>query len=125
MCQRCFEIPILADVKRSTIRKKARCKPGDELSLRRWQDKPYRSKQCFIKAVRCASVTRITLGISSQDNLWVIRHTESGPELMNAKNLEHLAKIEGFDDVEHMKIWFACNHKLTPGLGIEAEQIQW
>jgi hypothetical protein len=125
MCQWRFEMPILANVKRSTIRKAARCKPGDELSLRRWQDKAYRSKQCLIKTVPCRSVTPITIGISSQNKLWVIRHIDGKPELMNPMNLQHLARVEGFDSIDDMQKWFVLNHKLKSGIGIEAEQIQW
>jgi len=73
----------------------------------------------------CRSVADITLGISSQDNMWVIRQTDEGPELMNESNLKHLAEIEGFDSVEEMKQWFTDNHKLQPGIGIDCEQIKW
>ena len=79
----------------------------------------------MIGEVKCKSVTPITIGISSRDDLWVIRHIDGQPELMNPSNLDHLAKIEGFDSVEEMRDWFLRNHKLQPGIGIEAEQIQW
>ena len=42
MFQPRFEEPILQGIKGSTIRGKARCKEGDELSLRVWIGKPYR-----------------------------------------------------------------------------------
>lgn len=120
-----FELPILASKKRSTIRLRARCKEGDKLSLRRWLEKPYRSKQCLISEAVCRSVTRLTIGLSSQGNFWIIRHTPEGPSLMNKSNLQHLAEIEGFDSLDDMQQWFIANHDLKPGLAIEAEQIQW
>ena len=125
MFQPRFHGLIRSEVKRSTIRKSARCKPGDELSLRAWSGKAYRSKQIELRPAICKSVTRITIGISSQDNFWVLRHRHEGSELMNASNLEHLARIEGFESAAEMREWFVANHKLRPGIGIEAEQIQW
>ena len=121
-----FEGPILSSQKRSTIRRAARCKPNDVLSLRRWIDKPYRSKQAIIKTAVCRKVTRLTIGISSlHANFWVIRHEVDGPHLMNQSNLENLAKIEGFDTVDDLRQWFIDNRDLKPGIGFECEQIQW
>lgn len=127
MFQPQFHSAIWSGRKKSTIRRRARCKPGDELSLRKWSGRPYGkgTTQIELRSATCKSVTRLTLGISSQGNWWVIRQTENGPELMNQNNLKHLAKIEGFDSVESMRDWFVLNHKLKPGLGMEGEQIQW
>lgn len=125
MFQPRFHGLIKSELKRSTIRKSARCEPGDELSLRAWSGKAYRSKQIELRPAICKSVTRITLGLSSRGNFWVIRHTPEGPSLMNESNLQHLAQIEGFESVADMRDWFIANQKLKPGLGIEGEQIQW
>lgn len=127
MFQPQFHSAIWSGRKKSTIRRKARCKPGDELSLRKWSGRPYGqgTTQIELRTAICKRADAITLGISSVGNFWVIRYTSRGPELMNANNLKHLAKIEGFDSVQSMKDWFVSNHKLKPGIGIEAAQIQW
>ncbi|MBL9115491.1 MAG: hypothetical protein JNJ83_10845 [Verrucomicrobiaceae bacterium] len=122
-----FEQSIQMGRKRSTIRLRARCEPGDMLSLRRWQDKPYRSKQVPIKGAECKAVNPLYLGINSADQLEVYERFRdgSGRAQYSTKECEQLARIEGFDDFAEMESWFKLNHKLKPGMGIECEQIQW
>lgn len=47
--------------KRRTIRQRARCQAGDELSLRTWRGSPYRSKQREICTRRCERVSPIQI----------------------------------------------------------------
>ena len=116
-----FEMPILASVKTSTIRRSARCKPGDVLSLRSWIDKPYRSKQRVVKTAVCKSVTPLRLGLDDHGDMIVFQDDHC----LSRSEMEQLAKVEGFDDIEAMRQWFESNHKLKPGEEIDCEQIQW
>ncbi len=87
-----------------TIRKKARCKPGDDLSLRRWTGKPYRSKQETLRNAVCAGVeaVRVTEGPTSKDK-------------------ELFAQADGFESLAEMQDWFRKTH----GLPFEGEKIVW
>ena len=95
--------------KATTIRKTARCKPGDVLSLRRWTGKPYRSPQEELLRVECRSVQPIRLTATSA--------TLSGRQLW----CPALARGEGFRDWEDMRDWFSRVH----GLPFEGAFIQW
>lgn len=83
-----------------TIRKTARCKPGDVLSLRRWTGKPYRSKQETIREAVCTAVRAVTI--------WPFDVTVDG-RLVPA---QHLAVQDGFRDWEEMRDWFETVHGL-------------
>ena len=119
-----FEQPISLGIKRSTIRRKARCAPGATLSLRRWQDKPYRSKQILLKEVTCTAVTPLSLGLNDRGDFYVLRNGSS----LNEIQLEALAKVEGFNSAQDLADWFKHNHKdhLQPGSEpMQCEQIEW
>jgi hypothetical protein len=117
-----FEQPINLGVKRSTIRRNARCVPGQTLCLRRWQDKPYRSKQIKLKQATCTAVTPLSLGLNAHGDFYVIRLGSS----LNVIQLAALAKLEGFDSTPDLEEWFRHNHKLQPGAEpMPCEQIEW
>lgn len=117
-----FEGPILCSEKRSTIRRSARCVPGTELSLRRWQDKPYRSKQILIKSAVCTAVIPISIGLDDYGDLLVIE----GGEALSTSRMKELARVEGFHDLDAMREWFEHTHKLKPGDDlIQCERITW
>jgi hypothetical protein len=122
LCQWRFEQPIQLGIKRSTIRRNARCVPGQTLSLRRWQGKPYRSKQILLKEVECTAVTPISLGLNDRGDFYVIRNGCS----LTTSQVEALAKLEGFDSAADLSDWFRHNHQLQPGNdSIQCDQIEW
>jgi len=123
-----FHSAIWSGRKTSTIRPPGRCKPGDELSHRKWDGVPYRKgvKQIELRSAVCTHVTPIELSLDADGYLVAVLRpgTEEwhrlGPGTMLA-----LAIQEGFDNAAHMRDWFVKNAKLKPGIVIEGEQIQW
>ena len=92
-----------------TIRKTARCKPGDVLSLRRWTGKPYRSRQEVLRVEKCAAVETVCIcsdGILV-DGLWT--------------DADQIAKADGFVDFGEMVLWFGVTH----GLPFDGFIIRW
>lgn len=113
MFQPQFVPQIEAGTKRSTIRPRARCKPGDELSLRQWTGKPYRSKQREIMCrPRCKAVNdiRINNGTVSVNGM-----------VLHGKEESELARCDGFADFVAMRDWFEKTH----GLPFSGELIEW
>ena len=95
--------------KRQTIRKTARCKPGDVLSLRRWKGKPYRSKHEIMRTVMCTAVESAC--VYRRDVLIGGQYEDS----------ERIAKADGFVDFGEMALWFGITH----GLPFEGYLIRW
>lgn len=102
--------------KTQTIRKKARCKPGDQLSLRQWSGRPYRSKQEELKDGVCTSVSTVSIGHGLDENGISI----NGEEL-NVHGQSLLAQLDGFMNAIEMMDWFRDVH----GLPFEGEIIKW
>ena len=100
-----------------TIRKNARCSPGDILSLRRWTGKPYRSKQAIIREVTCTKV--LTFVIGSDSRFLVIDGLD--PHLLDAAESAVLANQDGFDTQDEMVDLF----QRTYGLPFYGEIIEW
>lgn len=114
-----FQAAVASGEKKQTIRASARCKPGDELSLRKWKGKPYRSLQLPLReAVRCTAVKSVQIGLSHDgsrihitlDDLPLPRHV-----------VDTFALADGFRDADDMRAWFEATHDL-PFIG---EMIQW
>jgi hypothetical protein len=95
--------------KLQTIRRTARCKAGDVLSLRRWTGKPYRSKQEVLLETRC--VLLLPIRISAQGI-----HVEGC-----GTNRDRMAASDGFRDWREMRDWFASVH----GLPFNGFLISW
>lgn len=97
---------IVSGQKTTTIRATAWCKPGDDLSLRKWTGKPYRSKQAVLMDTKCQSVSPIFVdeAPSPQDQLT--------PEI---------ARGDGFSSVEEMREFFRSVH----GLPFHGDLIAW
>ena len=119
--------------KTSTIRDKARCKPGDELSLRQWIGMPYRTKQkLLIPNQVCAAVTTVRMEIR-QSGAFVLSliHEESGTVVILADGEQvkegacHIARREGFASFNVMKDWFITNKKITAERPYQGNQIEW
>ena len=102
-------------VKRQTIRKAARCKVGDTLSLRRWTGKPYRSKQQIIMSATCTGVTKVI----------VEEHDLIFPDQPNSatsyEDMNRFARLDGFRDFVELVGWLERTH----GIPFHGEVIQW
>jgi len=82
-------------------------KVGDKISLRKWSEKPYRSKQIVLKESVVEFVSRITITenrITINDS--VLEHTHK------------FAQLDGFCDFDEMKLWFKQEHGPLPFSGI-------
>jgi hypothetical protein len=96
-----------------TIRRAARCKPGDTLSLRRWTGKPYRSKQETLRETVCTAVFPVEI------------RDELGIEWIRVNrvyvNRARFARADGFACSTDMLAWFDGEH----GLPFAGEVIMW
>lgn len=108
-------------IKRQTIRQRARCKAGDELSLRQWSGLPYRSKQKQLRdAVTCKLVQPVRL-------YTVPWHRCDPPKFQiqvgdeNIKDTDAFARADGFPSAAIMHEWFDRTH----GLPFTGELITW
>lgn len=100
-----------------TIRKTARCKPGDVLSLRRWTGKPYRSKQETIRTETCLSVLPVHMAIERGFGFSVCVNGRG----INARERDELARADGFANARAMERWFIDAH----GLPFDGFLIRW
>jgi hypothetical protein len=123
MFQERFAAPILAGTKRQTIRppRKRPIDPGDELSLRRWEGKAYRSIQVEIKTVKVLAVLGIRI-----DDCGLIRIFDRCFETLieefdHISDLDHFARGDGFTTWSDMRsYWLHCS-----SLPFTGELIQW
>lgn len=94
--------------KRQTIRKKARCKPGDALQLYTGM----RTKKCRKLAdAICTSVAPVT-----------IDHCSIYSGQMKLLNEDQIARDDGFEDFTAMAEWFEKQYGVLP---FEGELIKW
>lgn len=120
MFQERFASLVESGQKRQTVRSlgKPNHRPpraGEELSLRTWSGKPYRSKQrILLSPVTCAAVRPIFIGIC-HDAFDVRVDHESVPDL------DAFARADGFADAADMRQWFTATH----GLPFVGRLIQW
>jgi uncharacterized protein YqfB (UPF0267 family) len=107
-----FRELILSGEKSHTIRKKARCRPGDVLSLRSWTGRPYRSKQETFATRICSEVIALSMdeGRVLMDGVPVAKAMQ-----------EALAKKDGFECFKDMEEFFKATH----GLPFDGELIRW
>lgn len=101
MFQPQFADLIAAGKKFQTIRVNARCKPGDAISLRRWADKPYRSKHVVIIEVICSQVLSVVI---DKEHIKINGHLTIYEDVF--------ANCGGFDDARSMREWFERVHGL-------------
>lgn len=130
-----FHALIRSGQKTSTIRDKARCKPGDELSLRRWIGMPYRTKQeLLIPNQVCTAVTPVRMEISKRGNFkfYIIPEEEGEPiEILlvcgNDVNgtARDIARREGFESWQAMREWFISAKKISLENPYRGAQIEW
>lgn len=110
-----FHEPVLSGLKVHTIRRprKHPIKPGDELSLRAWEGKPYRSKQRVLRNETCMFVRECRIdahGIAI-----------GGYRIGEPNDLDQFAVSDGFDNWEQMRTYRDFNYNL-PFCGV---LIQW
>lgn len=103
---------VRSGVKRQTIRCKARCKPGDVLSLRRWSGLPYRSKQEVLLESVCTEVLPVEVDFEC------IRIGDASCFGLSA---DAQAQKDGFCDYTSMRRWFFNTH----GLPFAGWVIRW
>jgi hypothetical protein len=99
-----------------TIRKSARCRKGDQLSLRRWTGRPYRSRQEVLREAECLSVLPIALGYGTHADGIRLGETE-----IDTSARAELARGDGFACATDMLDWFREVH----GLPFVGEIIYW
>jgi len=107
MFQPRFQAAVAEGRKKHTIRPKARCKPGDELSLRKWKAKPYRSSQLpLLPTVICRAVKPVRIYADQSGGF----HILLDGEFVDAQDT--FAKADGFTDANDMRAWFEATHEL-------------
>ena len=100
-------------VKTTTIRKNARCLVGDEISIRVWAGKPYRSKHREIYKTRCADIKPVLV---QETSLFIGTKTFKTPAALAV-----IARKEGFSDWNEMVSFFKDIH----GLPFAGAMISW
>lgn len=117
--------PLVRDgTKRQTIRPKPKraLKPNEEISLRQWEGKPYRSKQVELRKSTLTSLESIAIhqdGISFGDG--TMRRFWCGDKGGRRLILEAFAKDDGFSGWTEMREWFQEEH----GLPFEGTLYKW
>ena len=99
-----------------TIRKAARCKAGDTLSLRRWTGKPYRSKQEILREVVCESAEPVLILRPLGEETAAV-----GFNVIRGADADAFARADGFADFGEMVKWFEDTH----GLPFNGWLIKW
>lgn len=118
MFQPRFAALVLNGQKQQTIRPigKRKIEAGMKLSLRRWEDKPYRSKQVVLKEAVCSKVSSIWISESYQEFTFIVDGVRLNQEQWSA-----LCRADGFDCTTDLLDWFEKTH----GLPFEGRLIQW
>lgn len=101
-----------------TIRKAARCKAGDTLSLRRWTGKPYRSKQEILSDVVCESAEPVLI---LRPFLGDTAVAAVGSKVIREDEADAFASADGFASIAEMREWFSIAH----GLPFNGWLIKW
>ena len=110
---------VAAGTKRQTIRKTARCKVGDWVSLRRWSGKAYRSKQEVLRTDVCTAVVQVRI---DRDSVYfdAAKYSER-QRARSERHLDRIAVLDGFKDWAEMRDWFESVH----GLPFSGWLIEW
>jgi len=95
---------VRAGEKRQTCRKRALCKPGDELSLRGWSGRPYMSPQIkLVEPVICTRVEFVAILLDLRCGLFV----SVNGRVLDPFALDEFAEADGFEDAGDMAAFFA------------------
>lgn len=84
-------------------------KPGQDISLREWSGKPYRSKQNVL--AESVVIACWPCGVSEQG-------VSLDGRLMDAENTHRFAVADGFSGFDDMRAWFRENHGLPFNDGV-------
>lgn len=109
MFQQRFAAGVQAGRKTQTIRPKGkRSLPriGQNVSLRQWSGKPYRSPQVTLRETRLSLVQEFRAN-------WEARQVWVDGILLEGAAVDGFARADGFADVAAMASWFLANHKGT------------
>lgn len=111
-----FWSPVCSGDKLHSIRRtrKRPIVPGDNLSLRGWEDKPYRSKQCILTEETCIDVRPIWI---DKDGVCI----EGCDRIGEPEELDEFAKSDGFDTWEEMRLYRDFFYNLP----FSGDFIQW
>lgn len=106
--------------KRHTIRahRKRQTQPGDELSLRVWSDKPYRSPQRIIRHAVCSWACEIEI---TELSPVILGYCPMYSDIPGGFDPDILAHRDGFKDWPAMRDWFRNTH----GLPFTGDFIGW
>lgn len=112
--------------KRQTIRPERKdgrtTKIGDELSLRSWIGKPYRSKQRLLLPVKtCSDCADVSMQEEPFPGGGVYFVLKVAGQKQSIPGVEEIAKADGFKDGFEMWKWFKDTH----GLPFKGEIIRW
>ena len=107
--------PVVSGEKVHSIRRtrKRPVRPGDELSLRAWEGRPYRSRQRVLADETCLFVRECWIDCQG---IVIDGHRFSGPEELDA-----FAVSDGFDDWNQMKTY----RDFCYDLPFSGDLIQW
>ena len=112
MFQPQFADQVESGKKQQTIRANARCKNGDTLSLRKWQDEPCKSSHVVLKEAECKSVVNVVID-------W--RGVIINGEYISRDLTGLFAQDDGFNDFTEMCEWLASAY----GLPFSGDLIRW
>lgn len=109
MCQNTFIPDIIALVKQTTLRCKARCKPGDVLVFRKWIGKPRQkgSKQVTFGTAKCLAVTKVEI---YPEMLKFYGDLGGWHIYRSFGQLILVARKDGFKSWNDLIAWFRKNH---------------
>lgn len=120
--QRRFWDKVLVGEKRQTIRRSARCAPGDTLSLRGWSGLPYRSRQVVLGGAVCERVLPVEIHLGLRPEGMLVRL--DGVEI-DFQAAWELAVADGFEAYSDMLRWFHKFGGLRHGMPFVGEAIRW
>lgn len=105
--------------KTTTIRprRKRPIEVTDTLSLRRWSDGAYRSKQVVLGVGTCVHVDRIVIDIEGSRPSMVVNGAK-----ISSQQMREVAIRDGFADALEMVTWFRETHGVLP---FEGDLIEW
>lgn len=105
-----FVEALLTGAKRQTIRRKARCKPGDKIQIYTGQ----RTKECRMLGEAVCLATAPVILYPSRAYI--------GEHMLNDKQRQELAEADGFANYQEMHEWFKEKYKSR---SFEGEIIKW
>ena len=112
--ERRFWEAVVTGEKVHTIRRprKRQIDPGDRLSLRGWEGKPYRSRQRVLSEETCIAIR----------DVWIdCRQVVVGDHQFHGEELEAFARSDGFGNFAELLVFVGYHHRLP----FSGELIQW